>query len=80
MAAVKTEKGIVYETVGIATDDFAETLRRMDYQVAFSAHELSLMKESQPPSIPPGVTVPLPVELAPPANMWLLLKSAIEPS
>ncbi len=38
-------------------------------QVAFSAQLVSLMKESQPPSIAPGVAVPLPLELVPPMNI-----------
>lgn len=41
--------------------------RRMDTQVVFSAQDVSLMKASQPPSIPAGVTVPLPDALVPPA-------------
>jgi len=49
--------------------------------VAVSGHELSLMKDSQPASRPPGVTVPLLVALLmPPGNIWPLENSSIVPS
>ncbi len=59
---------------------YKETYRRKsaDFQVAFSGHELSLMKDSQPASRPPGVTVPLLLELlAPAVSIWPLENSSM---
>ena len=49
-------------------------------QVAFSTQEVSLMNESQPPSIPPGVAAPLPLELVPAMKVRFLENSVMAPS
>ena len=69
-----TSVGIIWETLQDSQCD------RRICQATFSAHEVSLMKASQPPSIPPGVAVPFPVALLLHGNSWLLEKSGIEAS
>lgn len=54
---------ILQEQKWVSQNKRRSRAERETIQVVFSAHGLSLMKASQPPSKPPGVTVPLPWEL-----------------